>query len=91
MSQSVELTYITIDYLCPSDSGKTQSWTVHAKEGGFQIGLIKWFSRWRKYAFFPCKDTVFEEKCLREIASYIELQTHVHRGVNKATKVPRRA
>ena len=64
-----------------SDSGKTRIWGVVSKDTPpVKLGEIKWFSRWRKYAFFPCTDTVFEEECLRDISFFVEQVTREHRA-----------
>ena len=62
----------------PSDTGKTSIWIVYARGGG-QIGIIKWFGRWRCYSFFPLTDTVFERSCLRDLADFCEARTFEHR------------
>lgn len=54
-----------------SDKAKTDTWFVYAKSGETGLGSLRWFGRWRKYCFFPMADTVFEEKCLRDIAEFI--------------------
>lgn len=71
-----DLTYITMVVL--RDTGKTMVWAVLAKEDLAKLGEVKWFGRWRCYAFFPM-DAIFEQKCLREIADFIEGQTKEHR------------
>lgn len=63
----------------PSPSGKTQTWNVYAKGGEAPLGEVKWFGRWRCYAFFPRSDTVFERTCLRDLANFCELKTAEHR------------
>lgn len=62
----------------PSPSGKTQTWVVAAKAGG-DLGEIRWFGRWRRYAFYPLPQTVFEQNCLRDIANFCETETQRHR------------
>ena len=66
-----------------SDSGKTTIWEVVPNGSGQKwvanLGLIKWFGRWRCYAFFPRTETVFERKCLRDIADFCEARTMEHR------------
>lgn len=44
------------------------------------LGTVKWFTRWRKYAFFPCIQTVYEQKCLRDIANFCETVTREHKA-----------
>ena len=54
---------------------KTNIWQVITKQKPTEVlGIIKWFPRWRKYAFFPTQDTVYENTCLQDIADFIEGQ-----------------
>ncbi len=57
---------------------KTHIWGVTAKAGGF-LGEVKWFSRWRKYSFYPEPGCVFEEVCLGDIADFLKWATHSHK------------
>ena len=63
--------WIYADYLCPSKSGKTKIYQVMA-DTGTHLGDIKWYAPWRKYAFFPEPDTIYEQDCLRDIAGFLE-------------------
>lgn len=66
----------------------TKVWTV--SEGtncrGPELGQVRWFGRWRKYAFFPEGGKVFEETCMREISYFCETATKLHRDVLKVKK-----
>jgi hypothetical protein len=63
-----------------SESGKTNVHQVLAlDEYSTTLGVIRWFGRWRKYAFFPESDRVFEQTCLREIADFCEQETKARR------------
>lgn len=57
-----------------SKSGKTSIWPVQTGVG-FSLGEVRWQSRWRTYAFFPDRETVFEQSCLRKIAKFCESKT----------------
>jgi len=50
---------------------KTKVIEVISKIHGDRLGIIKWFGRWRQYAFFPWKETIFNVECLNDIQSYI--------------------
>ncbi len=69
--------WVEFNKLGNSDSGKTQLWQV-VSSGGTLLGMIKWFSRWRKYAFYPFDFTVYEQDCLREIANFCEGESKKH-------------
>lgn len=62
----------------PSPSGKTKTWNVH-NDGGRFLGAVRWWAAWRKYCYFPEDDTVLEQVCLREIASFVEDRTQEHK------------
>jgi hypothetical protein len=46
------------------------------------LGWVAWFSRWRKYAFYPKPETVYEEDCLRDIAEFCEAKTKEHKNIS---------
>lgn len=62
----------------------TKRWIVVNKYGDGDLGFVKWFSRWRKYAFFPMNECIFEEVCMREISEFIETRTIVHKKAEEA-------
>lgn len=37
-----------------------------------RLGIIKWYGRWRQYAFFPENGTLFNVECLNDIQTYIK-------------------
>lgn len=51
-------------------TGVTSVWEVKTKAGLF-LGVIKWMTSWRKYAFFPSKDTVYESTCMLDIVDFL--------------------
>ena len=53
------------------DTGKTTIWGVLTKGDDTKLGEVRWFGRWRTYAFFPQSDTVYEPTCLGDIATFI--------------------
>ncbi len=65
------------------DTGKTKVWDVLSKETNIPLGQVRWFGRWRKYAFFPNNDTVFEPTCLNELAGFCQEQTAEWRKAKK--------
>lgn len=61
-----------------SKTGKTYIWDVLSMEND-KLGEIRWFGRWRKYAFNPAPLTTFEQDCLRKIADFCERQSSMQR------------
>jgi hypothetical protein len=66
---------------------KTKVWWVVSKYDDTHLGWIGWFSKWRKYSYFPRPDTVYEEVCLKEIADFCVGQTQLHRDMITARKI----
>ena len=66
-----------IEFSAPlrTKSGTTFSWSVYAKESVAFLGTVKWFGRWRRYAFFPEPETVFEIDCLSALAEFLRQKT----------------
>ena len=62
-----------------SPSGITSIFTVAPKQGGGALGTVRWYAPWRKYAFFPRPDTLYEQDCLRDIATFCENETAAQR------------
>lgn len=59
---------------------KTRIWWVNERrDGGGALGSVRWFGRWRRYAFFPEANTVFEQDCLWDIADFVAERTAEHK------------
>ena len=59
----------------PSASGRTTMWSVETVEGGVVLGYVKWYGPWRCYAFYPEAATLYERRCLRDIADFCEAES----------------
>lgn len=86
------MSWIRFDEEGKSASGKTSIWAVAsaADKGDSQeqyavLGSVKWFAPWRRYCFFPGRQTVYEQDCLREIATFCESKTKAHRTAESET------
>jgi len=62
-----------------SVSGKTKVWWIMDRGNG-TLGIIKWYSRWRCYAFFPEADTVFNAACMMELVVFCDIETKKQRN-----------
>ncbi len=71
-TQTTEGTHIRFISLGIREGQKTERWNIETKEDEDLLGEVRWFGRWRRYAFFPASLCVFEQTCLREIADFIE-------------------
>lgn len=52
--------------------GRTVRIIVTSKRHLGVLGEIKWFGRWRQYAFFPEEQTIWNPECLNDINQCIQ-------------------
>lgn len=50
---------------------KTPIFILMSNYSESEIAQIRWFPKWRKYCFYPNSDTVYDEKCLKTIQSFL--------------------
>lgn len=61
----------------PEPRKKTDSWdvlTIHPNSETV-LGVVRWYSPWRRYTFQPAADTIYDTKCLNKIANFCAEQT----------------
>jgi hypothetical protein len=66
MKESKYLKFTKID-----SKGKTEIYNVISKNHEYSLGIIKWYSSWRQYCFYPEKETIFNKDCLNVIEEFI--------------------
>lgn len=61
-----------------SETGKTYVVQVlSARHPGVTLGEIRWYGRWRQYAFYPRPDTIWNPECMDGVSAAIrELMAH---------------
>lgn len=59
-----------IEFVAQARNSKTAVFGVRTAHSGL-IGTVKW-CRWRRYAFFPEAETMFDALCLREIVRFLD-------------------
>lgn len=59
---------------------KTKEWLVLGCKSGVTIGVVKWYSPWRRYTFHPSMSTIFDANCLGSIGEFCEYQTRRHKA-----------
>jgi len=73
------MSYLKFVHNGNSPSGKTKIWDVVNYMFGIVLGVVKWHAPWRKYIFFPAKETGFDSGCLREIADSLDKSNQEHK------------
>jgi len=53
------------------NNNKTKTYNV-LSIFGVKLGVIKWFTNWRKYTFFPDENTVYDTNYIMEIKLFID-------------------
>lgn len=59
---------------------KTRVWWVATQNGSGCLGKVEWCGPWRKYVLAPHGGTVWEERCLRDVAAFCERKTQGRRA-----------
>jgi hypothetical protein len=67
------------DTLFKRPHAKTEIFIVRNKQAGLTIGLIKWATNFRKYAFYPFNNTYYDPNCLEDIADFCRTETIRHK------------
>ena len=64
--------YIEVRHLLSSKSGKTHTWTVLNRSGGYGLGYIEYRTGWRQYVFMPHEETEYSAGCLDDISAFMK-------------------
>lgn len=77
------MSYIKIKLIVTGN--KTSQWGVYTADEKIVLGAVRWHGAWKGYAFVTGGSAVmlFEQKCLREIADFVENETKKHREQKK--------
>lgn len=86
MEENFESKWLLFEWDSSALSQITKRWNIVSKDENCVLGVVKWFGRWRGYAFFPTAETVFETQCLNDIALFIQNQNKAHREKRKKEK-----
>ncbi len=63
----------------------TRNWSIFSKYGA-PLGTVKWYSGWRRYAFFPEDGTLFEADCLWDLAEFCDVNTKERKAQRNLAK-----
>lgn len=69
--------YIEFRDVTPDDR-RTRVVEVVAVRDGALLGTVKWFGRWRRYAFFPEPGCAFDPGCLEAVGGNMLRLTDAH-------------
>lgn len=58
---------------------KTKTWRVGSKLNSSFLGIVEWYSPWRRFTFEPAQSCKFDPGCLIEIATFCKVQTDLRK------------
>ena len=67
--------YLAISPGTKKEGQKTYTYCVFSAGTAILLGVVKWRTGWRRYAFEPEVNTVFDSACLTEMAQFLDQQT----------------
>ncbi len=69
---SEESKWLLFEEMTNCTGRKTKTWLVTSKVGGDILGEVRWFGRWRQYAFYPRPNTIFAGSCFTDLAAFCQ-------------------
>lgn len=80
MIMKMKYQYIYFDLV--EELPKTKRWWCRNNKTKSILGVVKWYSGWRQYCFFPEYGCVFNESCLDDISHFLN-EAMLERGGGK--------
>ena len=71
--------YTYINFRKIEDKPKTSVWSCRNNNSGTELGVIKWYPRWRRYCYCPIVQAVYSKGCLENISHFIQQITTPHK------------
>lgn len=69
-----------LKFMLIEEKPKTKVYAIINKKHNFQIGIIKWYARWRQYCFYPDNETIWNSDCLNTIRVFLRSLMIKHKG-----------
>ena len=63
--------YEYVHFVHVEDKTKTSVWSCRTNREKSELGLVKWYSAWRAYCYFPTVQAVYSSGCLSDIRDFI--------------------
>lgn len=63
--------YKYINFEMIEEKPKTKVWSCRNNKSNDELGIVKWYSGWRGYCYFPTVQAVYSRGCLDDISSFI--------------------
>ncbi len=76
----MKLNYQFINFKLVEHKPKTSVYSCCNNKSGGELGVVKWYSAWRQYCYFPTVQAVYSKGCLADIKDFIEQLNEVRRN-----------
>lgn len=63
-----------------ADKAKTAVWSCTGAQTRDELGIVQWFAAWRRYCYFPAKQTVYDANCLQDITEFVNQVNAEHKA-----------
>lgn len=84
---AVDNKYIAFERGPDSPSGKTHSWHIYSTRSRDLLGTVRWYSKWRQYAFYPEPGSIWNPECLHTVQRFVTYEMNVREADRKARYV----
>lgn len=74
--------YKYIHFVKVERKAKTSVWECRNNRSGSVLGIVKWYSQWREYCYFPYECSLYNDSCLNDIANFLNKITRAHKKGN---------
>jgi hypothetical protein len=71
MSDPIKCEYKYLRFVKTEDKPKTSVWSCRTRDNT-ELGIVKWFSSWRQYCYFPTCQAVYSSGCLGDISDFMD-------------------
>lgn len=63
--------YKYISFIEIEQKPKTKVWRCVNNKSQHELGIVKWYSSWRQYCYFPTVQAAYSKGCLDDINDFI--------------------
>lgn len=63
--------YKFIHFVNIGENAKPPVWSCRNNRSGEELGIVKWYSRWRQCCYFPTVQAVYSQDCLADIEHFL--------------------
>lgn len=64
--------YKHILFVKVSERPRTSVWSCRNNRNNGELGVIRWYSGWRQYCYFPTGGSVYSMGCLNDIQTFVK-------------------